>query len=139
MRPYASLNLHGVTVVELLVVLAVIGVLAMLVLPGYRDVSDRSRRNEARAALLEIAQHQERYYLQQGRYGSLAELGYDDPHVTSSGAYAITMTAADAADFTAVATYQPGGKEAGRCAEFRLNARGDRASTPQPDCWTRTR
>ena len=49
------------------------------------------------------------------------------------------VTAADANNWTAVATYQNADPEADKCSTFQLDGRGVRTSTPDTDCWSRTR
>ena len=131
--------MRGVTLLELMIVLAIIAIIVAFAYPNYRDFTDRAKRTEAKAILLEIAQNEERFYLQNNRYGSLAELGYPAPLMTDSGAYQVTMGPADANNFTATATYQLGGKEAGKCLTFNIDGRGAQTSAPLDDCWTRSR
>ena len=132
-------KMRGVTLLELMIVLVILGIIVAFAYPNYRDFTDRAKRNEAKAILLEIAQNQERFYLQNDRYGTLAELGYASPLNTDSGAYTVTIPANDANNFTATAAYQLGGNEAGKCASFTIDGRGTQTSAPLADCWTRTR
>jgi type IV pilus assembly protein PilE len=131
--------MRGVTLLELMIVVVIVGILAAVAYPSYRDSVDRAKRNEAKALLLEIAQNQERYYLQNNSYGSLVQLGYANPQFTDSGAYAVTIGGPDANNFTATASWQLGGRESGRCNTFSLDGRGTKTSAPLADCWTRTR
>ena len=131
--------MRGVTLLELMVVVTIVGILAAFGYPAYRDYVDRAKRNEAKSLLLEIAQNQERYYLQNNAYGTMVQLGYDNPQVTDSGAYLVTIGGADANNFTATATWQLGGRESGRCNTFSLDGRGRKSSGPLTDCWTRSR
>jgi type IV pilus assembly protein PilE len=133
-------RMRGVTLMELMIVVVIIGIIAAFAYPNYRDFTDRARRNEAKALLLEIAQNQERFYLQNNRYGTLGELGYGNPQMTDGGFYQVTFPVApDANNFTARATYQLGGNEAGKCLWFEIDGRGTKQSFPLGDCWTRTR
>lgn len=132
-------QLRGVSLLELMIVVVIVGILAAIGYPAYRDYVDRAKRNEAKALLLEIAQNQERYYLQNNSYATLVQLGYDNPQITDSGAYSVAIGAADANNFTATATWQLGGRESGRCNTFSLDGRGTKSSAPLADCWTRTR
>lgn len=136
---HAYRRMQGVTLLELMIVVVIVGILAAISYPNYRDFTDRAKRNEAKAILLEIAQNQERFYLQNNTYGTLAQLGYADPNVTDSGAYTVTVGAADANNFTATANYTQGGNEAGKCLTFSIDGRGSKTSTPLADCWSRTR
>lgn len=133
-------RMRGVTLLELMIVVVIIGIIVAFAYPNYRDFTDRAKRNEAKAILLEIAQNQERFYLQNNRYGTLGELGYPNPLETDSGAYVVTLPVPpDANNFTARATYLLGGNEAGKCFWFDIDGRGTQTSNPLPDCWTRTR
>jgi type IV pilus assembly protein PilE len=132
-------KMRGVTLMELMIVVVIVGILAAIAYPNYRDFAARAKRNEAKAILLEIAQNQERFYLQNSRYGSLAELGYASPLDTDTGSYRVTIPGADAVNFTAQALYLLGGNEAGKCLTFTIDGRGAKGSGPLADCWTRTR
>lgn len=133
-------RIRGITLIELLIALVIVAILAAIAYPNYRDYVARSKRNEAKAALLQIATNQERWYLTvtPHRYtADLANVGVNP--ITDSGAYAIAITSATADDFTATATYLIGDAEASRCLTFQIDSRGQRTSAPEPDCWTRTR
>ncbi len=132
-------GMRGITLLELMIVVVIIGILTAIAYPNYREFVARAKRTEARALLLEIAVSQERFYLQNNIYGSMAELGYDEPQITGSDSYSVTVNAPDANNFTAVATYAFGGAEAMKCASFSIDGRGSKTSAPDPDCWTKTR
>ncbi len=130
----------GITLLELMIVVVIISLMAVIAYPNYREFVARAKRNEARALLLEIAQNQERFYLQNNRYGTMVELGYADPQLTDAATYSVTIAPPpDANNFTAVATYQFADSEAGKCSTFTIDGRGTKGSGPDPDCWTRTR
>ncbi|MEG0556859.1 MAG: type IV pilin protein [Comamonas sp.] len=59
---------HGFTLIELMIVVAVIGVLAAIAYPAYTDSILKGRRAQARAALAELLQQQERYMTQRNCY-----------------------------------------------------------------------
>ena len=125
---------------ELMIVVVIIGILVAIAYPNYRDFAARAKRNEAKAILLEIAQNQERLYLQESRYGTLTELGYPaNTFNTDTGSYQVTVIGADASNFVARASYLLGGTEAGKCLIFNVDGRGVKWSNPLNDCWTRTR
>ncbi|MDH3748361.1 MAG: type IV pilin protein [Gammaproteobacteria bacterium] len=135
-------KMRGVSLVELMIVVVVLGILAAVAYPSYRDFVARGKRNEAKAALLQIATNQERVYLNTNSYtNNMTALGFpvDDNFPTDSGAYIIDVTFADANNFTAVATYQLVDNETGKCATYTIDGRGTRTSAPLADCWTRTR
>src|SRR5262245_9402972 len=59
---------RGVTLLEILVVLVLVGVIGALALPAYRQHMVRVNRTEATTTLYDIASAEERFYLRQGRY-----------------------------------------------------------------------
>jgi type IV pilus assembly protein PilE len=133
--------MRGVTLMELMIVVVIIGILAAIAYPNYREFVTRAKRTEARAALLKIATNQERYYLQNNIFTTdLTQLGFNaNPYTTDSGTYSVSITSADASNFTAAADYIPVDAEAGKCNLFEIDARGQKTSDPDTDCWTRTR
>jgi len=134
-------HMRGVTLLELMIVVVIVGILAAVAYPNYREFTARAKRNEARAALLQIATNQERFYLQNGTFTTnMNQLGFSaDPFVTDSGTYSVQVNAADASNFTATATYLQADAEAGKCQTFQIDGRGIKSSAPDADCWTRTR
>lgn len=138
MRKY----MRGVTLTELMIVVVVIGILTSIAYPSYRNYVAKAKRNEAKSALLQIATLQERFYLQNNTYTTdMTNLGFAGAtnQLTDSESYIVTVTTATANNFTAVATYQKGDAEAGKCLTFTIDGRGTKGSTPNGDCWTNTR
>ena len=129
--------MRGVTLLELMIVVVIIGILTAIAYPSYRQFVERAKRTEARALLLKIAVDQERFYLQNNTFGTMAQLQYDDPQITDSEAYSVTITANNPSNFSVTATYQLGGEEADKCLTFTLDGRGTKTSGPYTDCWTR--
>jgi type IV pilus assembly protein PilE len=79
----------GFTLVELMIVCAVLGVIAMVSIPAYTEQVARGKRGEGKAALLRGAQQMERYYTVNNCYPSSAAT------CGSAASSAAALTAAD--------------------------------------------
>ena len=143
MMPSVSLRrMRGITLMELLIVLVIVGIMGSLAYPQYLEFSARAKRSEARAALLNLVIDQERYYLNANTFtNDLTVLGYSAASnwPTRSGAYRVNVTSADATNFSATATYTGTDSEKDKCLTFTITADGSETSAPDTDCWTRTR
>lgn len=134
-------NMRGVTLLELMVVVVIVGILTAIAFPNYRDFVTRAKRAEAKAALLKIATNQEKFYLQNQRFSNnLSELGFSGPpYKSETGAYdlAVAPNPTLAVNFTATATYNVADAEQSKCGTFRIDGGGTKTSGPYTDCWTR--
>jgi len=73
----------GFTLIELMVVIAIIGILVSIVMPGYRHYVLESQRNDAQGKLLQVIELQERFYINNFTYtDDMTDLGYaTDPFI----------------------------------------------------------
>jgi len=134
--------MRGVSLIELMVVIVIVGILAAIAYPSYRQYVARAKRVEAKAPLLQIATNQERFYLQNNSYTTdMTNLGFAKAGnmLSETGAYKVNVDLADANNFTAKATYQKSDAENAKCSWFQIDARGAKTSGPSSDCWTRAR
>ena len=68
----------GFTLIELMIVLAIVGILAMVAYPSYMESVKRGQRSSARTSLMEAQQFMERFYADNSRY-TTDELGTVSP------------------------------------------------------------
>ncbi len=87
----------GFTIIELMLVVAVAGVLALVAYPSFMDSVRKGRRAEAVAALAQVQQSQERWRSNKVSYADNAKLtpappnGLGIPASTSSGLYTLSI------------------------------------------------
>lgn len=139
-------KVRGVTLVELMVVIAVIGTLAAIAIPSYRRYLIRSQRSEAKISLMQLQTAEEKFYLQNNAYTNnvtaAPPTGLGLPGSSETGKYniAITTFPADAQSYTATASPRTGGGQTDdtQCVNFTINERGTRGvSGPSGTqfCW----
>lgn len=82
---------RGFSLVELLITVAIVGILAGVAYPSYTDYVTRSNRSEAQRELMRIANLQEQVFVDTRAYTEdMKKLGFDaDPYITGSKYYSI--------------------------------------------------
>ena len=96
---------NGFTLIELMMVVAIIGLLAAIALPQYSDYVVRAKRVEAQGLLLELASFTERFFTETGAYTGVALPFTTSPKEGSNTSYNIAFSVAAAATvFTLTAT-----------------------------------
>ncbi len=132
-------RVFGFTLIELMIVVVVIGILAAIAFPTYRDQVRKTRRTEAKAALQEAMNRQERLYTTQNSYtNDMTDLGYAaDPFTTEEGWYTVDAVACGAGlgDCVSLTATAQGDQDDDQCENFTLNSRGARTVSGSGDCW----
>ncbi len=122
----------GVTLIELMIVVAIVGILAAVAYPSYLQYVQASRRAEAQADLLELAQWMERRFTVNARYGeadpkTAVTLPFSSSPRSGEVHYHIVV-AADDSSFTLTATPR-GGQIADDCGTLALSHTGSKSAT----------
>ncbi|MAL96082.1 MAG: prepilin-type cleavage/methylation domain-containing protein [Haliea sp.] len=135
----------GFTLIEVMIVVVIVGILLMVALPSYQGSLQKGRRSDAISALLDAANRQEQYLLDQGRYTlDMTQLGYaTDPLVSDEGHYSVDAAVCTGGSivtcYELTATPVAGSPQAAddRCTSFTLDSFGNRSATGTTpnDCW----
>jgi type IV pilus assembly protein PilE len=67
----------GFTLVELVITMVIIGILAAIAIPAYRDSIRKSNRRAAQSVMMDYASREQQYFVANRVYGSAADLGCD--------------------------------------------------------------
>jgi type IV pilus assembly protein PilE len=141
----------GFTLIELLTVMVIAGVLIAIAVPSYTAQTRKSRRTEARTALLDLAGREERFFSTTNTYSDKpVDLGYGTaeaafPMVVGSGYYTVTVQLGETPPATYTLTAEPvvgkGQEKDAQCASFTVahtgkqTAENSAGTDSTSNCW----
>lgn len=144
------MQIKGFTLIELMVVIAIVGILAGFAYPSYMDSVTRSRRADGKVALLNLAQRIERYYSENNTYANVAASVGGSPQNSPEGFYTLSIQVPNPATgngYLVSAIPQNGQQQADTaCQSFTYTHQGIESIAPGPSgiptstaalCWSR--
>ena len=137
-------NVAGFTLIELMIAVAIVGIIAAIAMPAYQNYVMQSNRAVAKAILYENAQFMEQFYTENNRYdqdmgGNTVAIPVTQSPRTGAVQYNITLQAVANATFTLQAVPDAGGSMAGDvCGTLTLTNTGQQgAAGTIAECWDR--
>ncbi len=140
-------SFKGFTLVELMVVIVIVAILAAIAIPGYTSQIRKSRRTEARNALLDAAGREERFYATNNYYSvTSSDLGYGTgswPINVGNNYYSLSATCTGGGktpctDYTLTATAINSQAKDAACTALTLTSAGLQGATgaaTAATCW----
>lgn len=134
---------QGFTLIEVMIVLAIIGILSAVAYPSYTEYIRRGHRADARAGLLQAAQWMERAATATGTYPSALPEALTGSKDTTKRYTVGLQNGNTSAAFTLTATPKDGPQKNDSCGTYTLSNTGVRGAAGKqagesgynPDCW----
>lgn len=131
---YTVKRSSGFTLIELMITVAIIGILAGIAYPAYTEYVIRAKRSDAKTALLQVQLAQEKWRANHTSYGTLANIGL--AATSPDGHYTIAVSGNTATAYTATATPLSPFADA-KCGTLGINQAGVKTvgSDTVANCW----
>lgn len=123
--------------IELMIVVAIIGIIAAVAYPSYQENVRQTRRSSAQADLMELAQWMERQYAQDYSYlegGDQPVLPFTVSPRSGTAFYNLGFSGAVTQNAFTLQAVPIGAQAGDRCGTMTLDSAGARGAA-KADCW----
>jgi len=127
---------RGFTLIELMIVVAVVAILATIAMPSYQEHVRKSRRAQAKADLVELAQQLERHHTVQNTYAGLT-LPFTQSPRDGTARYTVSYVGTPGASTFTLQAVPGDSQSADKCGTLTLDQAGRKtpAAATVADCW----
>ncbi len=125
-------KVNGFTLMELMVTVAIIGIISLIAMPSYQEYVQKSRRSEAHAGLAKMQLQQEAHRMVNNSFTSSFGSGSNDVHQPTSDYYTFSMSGASASAYTLTATAKSSQTADSSCTPMTINQAGTKSPA---SCW----
>ena len=129
---------RGVTLLELMIVVTIVGILAAIAFPSYREQVKKGNRAEARALMYEVLQKEERFFSDNGTFTTnLNALGYPAVLYNSHNSHTIAVAVGTTGLLTTSLNIVATALDDAKCATLTLasNQSTSATGTSPTTCW----
>lgn len=124
---------YGFTLIELMITVAIVGILAAIAYPSYTSHVQHGYRSEGIAMLSDAAARMERFYAQNNSYAAtpnITALGYAaSPAPSPTGKYNLSYSVAPTATTYTLQVVPVGAQATDPCGTLTLNQAGTQTTT----------
>lgn len=143
---------RGFSLIELMIAVAIIGIIAGVAYPSYQNSVRKAKRAEGRAALMRLMQQEEQFYSQKSTYSVFSSTSTNADEMTfkwysgdnaASSAYEISAAACtgDTLANCVLLTARPGTANVdsnytdSECGNLTLSSTGEKGPSTPTTCW----
>ena len=139
-RSLTHSSIAGIPLIELLITIAILGILAAIMVPSYSGYTNKTRRADAKIALADAVKNMERCYVTHNQYNHANCTSYPasgaDMVLSDEGHYKIVATTLTATTYIVTASPLSTSPQSSddHCKQFTIDSTGTKNAT-NSDCW----